>query len=67
MKRALILLAGINIVLVSVEVLVLSRRSWNVLCWRNHLSVGLADMVRHSTSFWKGPSHLQLPFDPSSW
>ena len=28
--------------------LVLSRRSWNVLCWGNHLSAGFADMLRQS-------------------
>ena len=27
---------------------VLGRRSWNVIRWRNHLSAGFADMLRHS-------------------
>ena len=38
----------INIVLMPLEFLVLSRRSWNVLCWGTHLSTGLADMLRQT-------------------
>ena len=40
------LLVFINIVLVSLKFLVLSQRSWNVLCWGNPLSADLADMLR---------------------
>ena len=35
------------------KVLVLTRRSWNVLCWGNHLSAGFADVMLHSPSFGK--------------
>ena len=48
MNKVIGLLVFINKFLVSIESLVLSRRSWNVLCWGNHLSVGLADMLRQS-------------------
>ena len=33
--------------LVSIESFVPSRRSWNVFCWGNHLSAGLADVLLH--------------------
>ena len=46
MNKIISLLACICLVLVFVEFLVLSRRSWNVLWWGNHLSAGFADMLR---------------------
>ena len=45
-NKIISLLAGIYIVLVSLEFLVLSQRSCNVFCWGKHLSAGLADMLR---------------------
>ena len=41
-------LTSINIVLVSVDFLVLNRRSWKVPCRGNHLPAGFADMLRHN-------------------
>ena len=61
------LLACSCIVLVFIEFLVLSRRSWNVLCWGNHFSAGFAETLRHSPFFSKGHSHLQISFHLARW
>ena len=67
LNRFISLLACINMVLVSLEFLVLSRRSWSVLCWGSQLSAGFTEMLQHSLSFWKVHSHLQLPFHLARW
>ena len=32
------------------KVLVVSRRTWNILCWGNHLSAGFADMLLQTSA-----------------
>ena len=60
MNKIISFLACIFIVLVFVEFLVLSRQSWNVVCWGNHLSTGFPDMLRHRASRYSN-------FHPGSW
>ena len=43
------------------KVLILRSWTWDVLCWGDQLSADVADVLRHSPSFWKRHSHLQFP------
>ena len=53
--------------LVFIEFLVVIWRSCNVFLPGDHLPAGFADMMRHSSFFWKGHSHLQLSFHFARW
>ena len=41
------------------------RLTWDVLCWGDRLTAGIADVLRHSTVFWKGHYQAQIPFQLS--
>ena len=47
------------------KVLVLGWWTWDVLCWGDRLSAGIADVLQHSPFFWKGHFLAQFPFQLS--